>query len=874
MLHVGVPPGERSGLAARLAALSPLRRGRPRLGLGAHLAVGLAAVVVVVLAGQTIANRNTRAAVEAVRIIQAHYTPLALRSGIVIEKLAAYDRTVGEYLESERPIEPEALTQAETDLQAAVESYFAAAGALPGTASPGSLAVHVASHIDHGHDLADRSGRRRQWQALRRARLDAVSRRIRSAGGEGLVIGGNQVIARRSLAELDEAINAVRAEPDSGPDAASAERRFTAALRSHQAEFMRSPGPAWLELVQEDFQDAVRLRGRIERFDAANGAARRSFLAEGAALLAAAEAGLQQPARADLAAAAEHAAAAAAAAERTLVATGIVVIVVVLLVSILLGLRIILPVRRLTAATRRLTSGHRDVRAPRAALAELDELGESFNAMADQVSSVEQELRTHQAELEQHVEERTRQLHHLAHHDPLTQLPNRRHLGAQLAGAIGRSAVSGERFALLVVDLDNFKSINDTLGHTFGDRVLQAIGERLQRAAGPQSFIARLGGDEFTIVLENVRSAEAVSARASTLLESLQQPLAVDGRVLSTSASVGASLYPDHARDEDALLRAADVALFRAKELGRNRFALFSPELSDAAAHHFGLEQSLRRAVDAGELLLMYQPLVALHTFEPAGVEALLRWRKPDGHIAAAAEFVDIAEKTGLMRELSEWVLRSATSAVTAWRSMGWHRASVAVNVSAPQFFESDFVERVAAALRVTGLPPNALELELTETVMQTGPATVHALERLRELGVEIALDDFGTGYSSLTSLQQLPITRVKLDRSLVQTIDTSARSAAIVRSVVALCHGLGLQVVAEGVERPEQLYALGRCGPVSVQGFLLSEAVETDAVPEEAHAAAQRARELMHRAREPGISAHASEQDSLVFVSPRRIAP
>ncbi len=874
MLHVGETLGERSGLAARVAALSPFRSGRARFGLGTHLAVGLAAVAVVVVAGQTIASRNTRAAVEAVQAIQAHYTPLALRSGIVIEKLAAYDRTVGEYLESDRPVPPEILTEAEGDLQAALQSYFKQAGVTPGAVSQTALAERVASHIVNGRELADRSGRRREWQARRRARLDAVSRRITSAGGEGLVVNGNQIIARRSLAELDAAINTVRAEPDAGTDAVRAERQFAAVLRSHQSELMRSPGPAWLELVQDDFHEAVRLRGQIERFDAANGTARRSFLADGAALLAAAEAALQQPARMDLAAAAEHAAAAAAAAQRTLVTTGVAVIVVVLLVSILLGLRIILPVRRLTAVTRRLTSGHRDVRAQRAGLAELDELAESFNAMADQISSVEQELRIHQAELEQHVAERTRQLHHLAHHDPLTQLPNRRHLGAQLDSAIARSAVSHERFALLVVDLDNFKSINDTLGHTFGDQVLQAIGERLQRAAGPQSFIARLGGDEFTVVLEGVRTPEAVTARATALLEALQQPLAVDGRVLSTSASVGASLYPDHAPDADALLRAADVALFRAKDLGRNRFALFSPELSHAAAHHFGLEQSLRRAVEAGELLLMYQPLVALHTLEPIGVEALLRWRKPDGRIVAAADFVEIAEKTGLMRELTAWVLRSATSAVTAWRSMGWHRACVAINVSAPQFFESDFVHHVAEALRVTGLPPSALELELTETVMQTGPATVHALERLRELGVEIALDDFGTGYSSLTSLQQLPITRVKLDRSLVESIDTSARSAAIARSVIALCHGLGLQVVAEGVERPAQLEALSRCGPVSVQGFLLAQAVETESVPEEAQAAAQRARELMHHARGPGAAAPASEPDSLVFMTPRRIVP
>ena len=319
-------------------------------------------------------------------------------------------------------------------------------------------------------------------------------------------------------------------------------------------------------------------------------------------------------------------------------------------------------------------------------------------------------------------------------------------------------------------------------------------------------MLARLGGDEFTVLLENVQSHAQVEARAAEIVATLQQPLSVDGRVLTTSASVGASLYPDHATDAEGLLRAADVALFRAKELGRNRMTLYSPALYDAAAQRFRLEQSLRRAVENGELLLMYQPLVSLHTFEAHAVEALLRWRKPDGRVATASEFIHIAEKTGIIHELTGWILHAAATTAAAWRAQGWHRASVAINVSPAQFFESDFVEHVARTLELTGLPASALELEITETVFQTGPATIESLRRLRDLGVAVALDDFGIGYSSLTSLEQLPITRVKLDRLLVAGVDSNPRSAAIVRSIVALCHGLGLQVVAEGVERPEQL--------------------------------------------------------------------
>jgi diguanylate cyclase (GGDEF)-like protein len=417
------------------------------------------------------------------------------------------------------------------------------------------------------------------------------------------------------------------------------------------------------------------------------------------------------------------------------------------------------------------------------------------------------------------------------------------------------------------VDLDNFKSVNDTLGHRFGDRVLQMVGSRLQEALGSQAFIARLGGDEFTVLIEDALSSEHVCEQAAKVIEALQKPLAVDGRQLSTSASVGATIYPDHARDADALLRTADVALFHAKDLGRNRYALYTPELYDVAAHRFRLEQALRRAVEAGDLLLMYQPQVALHTMEAVGVEALLRWRKADGRIASASEFIEIAEATGLMRELTTWALRSATSTVKAWRAMGWHNACVAINVSAMQLLDGSFVDHVIEALSVTGLPGNALEVEITETVIQTGPATLVALQRLRKLGVAVALDDFGTGYSSLASLAQLPITRVKLDRTLIEGIDRSPRSAAIARSVIALCHGLGLEVVAEGVERPGQLALLGQCGPITVQGFLLSEAVEMQIAPQTAEAAASKARLLLEGATDPASDSTRAADGSLLFV-------
>jgi len=676
--------------------------------------------------------------------------------------------------------------------------------------------------------------------------LDAVQHRVAAAGGAGLAIADQQVVLRRSLADLSAALSAIRGGSGVAETIEIQEKAFAAALARHSAELSRSPGRAWLELVREDFNASVRLSRAITNFDALNHPARRSFMDAGVTLVAAAQTQLQDPARRDLLAAAGRAATAAELAVQTLTNTGIAVLSVVLVVSLLFSLSITVPVRRLTAATRELAAGNRAARAPRGGSAEIDALAESFNAMADQIAHAEGDLLAHQAELERHVAERTQQLHHLAHHDPLTQLPNRRQLSTCLAAALTHAAATGQRVALLFVDLDNFKSINDTLGHNFGDRVLQSITERLRSVTGMRALLARLGGDEFTVLMQDVKSFDEVDELAGALVAALQAPLSVDGRILSTSASIGASVYPDHAADSEALLRAADVALFRAKELGRNRFTFYRPALYDAAAQRFRLEQSLRRAVEAGDLMLMYQPQLALHTIETIGVEALLRWKKPDGRIATATEFIHIAEKTGLIRELTEWVLRTATEAVVRWREQGWHHACVAINVSPMQFMENAFVEQVTQALAATGLPPSALELELTETVFQTGAATIEALRRLRALGVSVALDDFGSGYSSLTSLEQLPITRVKLDRTVVESVDSNPRSAAIARSIIMLCHGLGLQVMAEGVERVEQLAVLAQYAPVGVQGYLLAHPVPAAAVVTEAHETAVRTRKML----------------------------
>jgi diguanylate cyclase (GGDEF)-like protein len=841
---------------------------RPRFGIGSRLAIGLTAVAAVILIGHTLASQTTRKAVEAVQSMQQEAEPLARRAAAVQEKLVGYDRAVSDYVQAGRAPDINSIDAARDALAASVSEYFEGDPRPLATTAALELRTQIADHVEKGRQLAQEASKRAEWLTKRHALLESVQKRFVGAGGAGIPLDGDQVFARRSLAELVTAINAVRGSFGDPGVVAQREKEFETTLARHAEELARSPGRSWLTLVRDEYARAVRMRTTAEKFDATSGPARQEFFDEGASLMVAVQKVFQTPARRRLMDAAGRAAQSAEVAEKTLAYTGIAAVAVALLVSLALALSITSSVKRLTAATRRLAAGNREARAPRGGSAEIDELAESFNTMADQIAVAEAELRAHQAELEKHVAERTRQLHHLAHHDPLTQLPNRRQLASRLAGALQRADAAGKKLALLFVDLDNFKSINDTLGHNFGDRVLQLVAERLKTAAGPRALLARLGGDEFTVLIEDVKSHEEISERANTIVSCLQQPLTINGRALSTTASVGGSLFPDHAADADALLRAADVALFRAKELGRNRYALYRPSLYDAAAQRFRLEQSLRRAVEAGDLTLMYQPQVALHTQEAIGVEALLRWRKPDGRIATATEFIHIAEKTGLLHELPEWVLRAATSAVAAWRAQGWQKACVSINVSPQQFFESAFIDHVVHALEVTGLPPSALELELTETVFQTGAATIDSLNRLRTMGVSIALDDFGIGYSSLTSLEQLPITRVKLDRMLVEAVDSSPRSAAIARSIIALCHGLGLQVIAEGVERPAQLEFLAHCGPVGVQGYLLAHPVEPGTVVTEVAAAAARAKAAIETAVKSGDSS-STDQGSLVFVGP-----
>ena len=324
------------------------------------------------------------------------------------------------------------------------------------------------------------------------------------------------------------------------------------------------------------------------------------------------------------------------------------------------------------------------------------------------------------------------------------------------------------------------------------------------------------------------RTAEILTF-GENIIRAFESPLQVDDREVIVSVSVGVSLFPDHERDAEALLRAADAALFRAKALGRNQLAIFTPELLATASAKFVIEQRLRRAIQNGEFELFYQPLIELQTLDVMQVEALLRWRMPDGSFRTPQEFLAVAEESGLIVEISDWVLRTAIQTAAQWHRGAWPEARVAINVSPRQFMDYRFVSKLEQLLNEYELPARCVELELTESVLQTGSHTIKTLDQLRSLGVAIALDDFGTGYSSLASLQQLPLTRVKLDRSLVAGIEDSARAASISRATIALCRGLGLEVTVEGVERLEQFAMLLPNRAISLQGYLFSRPVPRD---------------------------------------------
>lgn len=423
---------------------------------------------------------------------------------------------------------------------------------------------------------------------------------------------------------------------------------------------------------------------------------------------------------------------------------------------------------------------------------------------------------------------------HQALHDALTDLPNRTLFADRVSQAIAVCERTNQMAAVLFIDLDKFKNINDTLGHGIGDLLLKEVAQRLSNSVRKEDTIARLGGDEFTILLPHIKSLDNCIKAAKKVSKAIRPTFHIDGRELHISASIGIAIYPQDGEDVQTLLKNADVALYGAKDQGRDIYQLYTPTLNSNAGVALALENDLRQALDRGEFLLHYQPMLDATTRQLVGVEALVRWNHPTLGIISPAEFIPIAEENGTIIPLNEWIIRTACKQNKAWQNHGLPPIRMAVNISARQFTQKNLVERVTRILHETSLQPTYLELEVTESfAMSNIDLTVQRLRELKRMGVSIAIDDFGTGHSSLNYLKHLPITTLKIDRSFVRNCVNDRQDAEIIKAIITIGHSLNLSVVAEGVENSLQLDYLHSLSCDIVQGFLFSEAIPPEAIVE-----------------------------------------
>lgn len=430
------------------------------------------------------------------------------------------------------------------------------------------------------------------------------------------------------------------------------------------------------------------------------------------------------------------------------------------------------------------------------------------------------------------ISEKNDHLNYLANYDSLTGLPNRYFFQNRLERAIGRAERSGDQLALLFLDLDLFKKVNDSLGHQVGDLLLQKVAKRLSGIFRSVDTVARFGGDEFVIILEQISSTENVARTAQKVLSALEQPFVIDEQFFYISASIGISLYSLNTDDVESLQKRADVAMHSAKDKGRNNYQFYSSEMDDRAHELLLLENDLRRALENDQLLLHYQPQLDLSSKQIIGLEALVRWRHPDKGMISPADFIPLAEDTGLIIPIGEWILRKACAQSRALQEAGVPPLRMCVNISMRQFKAPGFPELVALILRETGIDSKLLELEITESIaMENVSETISRLTILKDMGVRLAIDDFGTGYSSLSYLKCLPITTIKIDKAFVDDILTDEYDSALVKAIQAVAQSLSLEVVVEGVETKEQMQVLCKLECKLMQGFLFSRPLPADDV-------------------------------------------
>ena len=433
---------------------------------------------------------------------------------------------------------------------------------------------------------------------------------------------------------------------------------------------------------------------------------------------------------------------------------------------------------------------------------------------------------TTKAELRDHES----RLYYLSQHDPLTNLPNRMLFQDRLQMLMAKAQRHKNLVAVLFLDLDRFKKINETLGHEAGDKVLQEIAGRLQGCLRRSDTVARLSGDEFGIILDDIKDSKYVTVVTRNIMEALAKPFLVEEFELVVSTSIGISLYPEDSIDNDGLMQCADSAMFRAKESGRNNYQFYTAGTNTRAFEFLLLENGLRKALELDELTLYYQPQFDTAANRLIGAEALIRWHHPEKGLIAPGNFIPLAEETGLIEPIGEWVMRTACAQNKAWQEQGFPPITMAVNVSGRQFRQPDFYGLVTDILAESGLDPRFLELELTESIIvQDVEKNIRILDRIAGMGIQIAIDDFGTGYSSLSYLRLFPITRLKIDRSFIKQIHTNPSDAVIVSSIIALARNMDLQTTAEGVELEAQLALLHKQGCFNIQGFLFGKPVPAE---------------------------------------------
>jgi diguanylate cyclase (GGDEF)-like protein len=445
-------------------------------------------------------------------------------------------------------------------------------------------------------------------------------------------------------------------------------------------------------------------------------------------------------------------------------------------------------------------------------------------------------LRAHSQALSQEIQEREQaqeRLNELAFSDSLTHLPNRVLFHDRLHQAMEYAKRHDRLIALLFIDLDDFKRVNDSLGHAAGDRLLQEIARRFGRVLRETDTLARLGGDEFTVILTDIQNPQDAVSFVRKLLDSLRTPFELSGQMIQMSASIGITLYPTDDTDETDLLKDADTAMYQAKSRGKNTFDFYAPELTRSVRARLTMEGELRAALAQDQFLLHYQPIVSLSDNRCRSLEALIRWQHPERGLVAPDEFIPVAEESGLIQEIGDWVLDQACAQLRTWEDQGLTDLSMAINLSPVQFRRDGLVSRLARTLRQHQIASHRLHMEITESLlMEQNRHVAETLQTLDAMGVSLCIDDFGTGYSSLSYLRHFPLHRLKIDRSFVQDMLHAEDTRSLVSAIVVMAQALRLEVVAEGVENRQQLELLREMGCDHVQGFLLSRPVPAADIP------------------------------------------